>query len=77
MLDRMKDLGFKISTKAGMTVGIADILTLEEKHEILEKAHDTVEKITKSFRRGLITDDEDTNALSLYGMLPKMKSKEN
>ncbi|WP_240816981.1 hypothetical protein, partial [Listeria monocytogenes] len=39
MLDRMKDLGFKISTKAGMTVGIADILTLEEKHEILEKAH--------------------------------------
>lgn len=58
MLDRMKDLGFKISTKAGMTVGIADILTLEEKHEILEKAHDTVEKITKSFRRGLITDDE-------------------
>lgn len=58
MLDRMKDLGFKISTKAGMTVGIADILTLEEKHKILEKAHDTVEKITKSFRRGLITDDE-------------------
>lgn len=58
MLDRMKDLGFKISTKAGITVGIADILTLQEKPEILEKAHDKVEKITKQFRRGLITDDE-------------------
>lgn len=58
MLDRMKDLGFKISTKAGITVGIADILTLSEKGEILEEAHDMVEKITKQFRRGLITDEE-------------------
>lgn len=58
MLDRMKDLGFKISTKAGITVGIADILTLKEKPQILEQAHDKVEKITKQFRRGLITDDE-------------------
>ncbi|WP_163651670.1 DNA-directed RNA polymerase subunit beta' [Listeria sp. PSOL-1] len=58
MLDRMKDLGFKISTKAGITVGIADILVLPEKPEIIEKAHDTVEKITKQFRRGLITDTE-------------------
>ena len=36
MLDRMKDLGFKYSTKAGITVGVSDIVVLPEKEEILE-----------------------------------------
>ena len=58
MLDRMKDLGYKYSTKAGITVGIADIVVLEEKQEILDNAHLQVEKVTKQFRRGLITDEE-------------------
>ena len=35
MLDRMKDLGFKYSTKAGITVGVADIVVLAEKEEII------------------------------------------
>ncbi|MGO2082212.1 DNA-directed RNA polymerase subunit beta' [Vagococcus sp.] len=58
MLDRMKDLGYKHSTYAGMTVGIADIVVLHEKKDLIDKAHEQVEKITKQFRRGLITDDE-------------------
>ena len=58
MLDRMKDLGYKHSTMAGITVGIADIMVLEEKHDIIEEAHKQVANITKQFRRGLITDDE-------------------
>ena len=58
MLDRMKDLGYKHSTHAGITVGIADISVLNEKQGIIENAHKQVEKITKQFRRGLITDDE-------------------
>ncbi|UDP41268.1 DNA-directed RNA polymerase subunit beta' [Enterococcus faecium UC7251] len=58
MLDRMKDLGYKHSTHAGITVGIADISVLNEKQEIIENAHKQVETITKQFRRGLITDDE-------------------
>ena len=58
MLDKMKDLGYKISTRAGITVGIADILVLESKAEILERAHKKVDNIMKQFRRGLITDDE-------------------
>ncbi|MBP1043557.1 DNA-directed RNA polymerase subunit beta' [Vagococcus sp. BWB3-3] len=58
MLDRMKDLGYKHSTIAGMTVGIADIVVLHEKHEMIEDAHTKVENVTKQFRRGLITDDE-------------------
>ena len=36
MLDRMKDLGFKYSTKAGITVGVADIVVLAEKQEIIQ-----------------------------------------
>ncbi|EAG2874925.1 DNA-directed RNA polymerase subunit beta', partial [Listeria monocytogenes] len=58
MLDRMKDLGYSHSTMAGITVGIADIMNLHEKHEIIDNAHKQVETITKQFRRGLITDDE-------------------
>ncbi|GAF66195.1 putative RNA polymerase [Bacillus sp. TS-2] len=58
MLDRMKDLGFKYSTKAGITVGVADIVVLAEKKEILEEAEIKVDRITKQFRRGLITEEE-------------------
>ncbi|AEB31108.1 DNA-directed RNA polymerase subunit beta [Carnobacterium sp. 17-4] len=58
MLDRMKDLGYKYSTKAGITVGISDIVVLEEKQEILDNAHIQVDKVMKQFRRGLITDEE-------------------
>ncbi|WP_394239274.1 DNA-directed RNA polymerase subunit beta' [Niallia oryzisoli] len=58
MLDRMKDLGFKYSTKAGITVGVADIVVLGEKKEIIDEAHTKVENVMKQFRRGLITEDE-------------------
>ncbi|UQD50730.1 DNA-directed RNA polymerase subunit beta' [Bacillus methanolicus] len=58
MLDRMKDLGFKYSTKAGITVGIADIVVLGEKKQIIEEAERKVDNVIKQFRRGLITEDE-------------------
>ena len=58
MLDRMKDLGFRYSTKAGITVGVADIVVLAEKKEILAKAEEKVERVVKQFRRGLITEEE-------------------
>ncbi|WP_226038421.1 DNA-directed RNA polymerase subunit beta' [Aquibacillus saliphilus] len=58
MLDRMKDLGFKYSTKAGITVGVSDIVVLAEKEEILEEAQTRVDKVLKQFRRGLITEEE-------------------
>jgi DNA-directed RNA polymerase subunit beta' len=58
MLDRMKDLGFKYSTKAGITVGVADIVVLAEKKEIIDEAHIKVDNVMKQFRRGLITEDE-------------------
>ncbi|GGA88351.1 DNA-directed RNA polymerase subunit beta' [Ornithinibacillus halotolerans] len=58
MLDRMKDLGFSMSTTAGMTVGISDIVVLPEKEIILEEAQKKVDNVMKQFRRGLVTDEE-------------------
>jgi DNA-directed RNA polymerase subunit beta' len=58
MLDRMKDLGFKYSTKAGITVGVADIVVLQEKKQIIDEAQKKVDTVLKQFRRGLITEDE-------------------
>ncbi len=61
MLDRMKDLGFSYSTKAGMTVGVSDIVVLKEKPELLEEAQLKVDGVLRQFRRGLITDEERYN----------------
>ncbi|MBA9028879.1 MULTISPECIES: DNA-directed RNA polymerase subunit beta' [Bacillaceae] len=58
MLDRMKNLGFKHSTKAGITVGVSDIVVLGEKQQIIEEAQQKVDNVLKQFRRGLITEDE-------------------
>ncbi|MTH55135.1 DNA-directed RNA polymerase subunit beta' [Bacillus mangrovi] len=58
MLDRLKDLGFRYSTKAGITVGVADIVVLREKQEILTEAQAKVDNVLKQFRRGLITEEE-------------------
>ncbi|MBK3718864.1 DNA-directed RNA polymerase subunit beta' [Staphylococcus arlettae] len=61
MLDRMKDLGFKFSSKAGITVGVSDIVVLPDKQDILDEHEELVERITKQFNRGLITEDERYN----------------
>lgn len=58
MLDRLKDLGFKYSTLAGISISVADIETSENKHEIVEKSQKVVDTINKQYRRGLITDRE-------------------
>src|SRR5699024_10717564 len=58
MLDKMKDLGFSYSTKAGITVGVSDIVVLKEKGVLLDEAQLKVDNVLKQFRRGLITEDE-------------------
>ncbi|WP_444546880.1 DNA-directed RNA polymerase subunit beta' [Lederbergia panacisoli] len=58
MLDRMKNLGFKYSTKAGITVGVSDIVVLAEKETILNEAQNKVDNVMKQFKRGLITEEE-------------------
>ncbi|HDG4427673.1 TPA: DNA-directed RNA polymerase subunit beta' [Staphylococcus aureus] len=63
MLDRMKDLGFKFSSKAGITVGVADIVVLPDKQQILDEHEKLVDRITKQVNRGLITEEERYNAV--------------
>jgi len=61
MLDRMKDLGFHYSTKAGITVSISDIVVLPHKQELLDEAQKKVDTVQRQFRRGLITEEERYN----------------
>ena len=63
MLDKMKDLGFKESTKAGITIAMSDILTLDEKAEYIKEGEKEVKDIQKQYARGLITDEERHNKI--------------
>ena len=58
MLDKLKDLGFKYSTVAGITVSASDIVTTDKKAGIIDEANQLVAKINKQYARGLITDEE-------------------
>ncbi len=58
MLDDIKNLGFKFSTKGALTVSVSDMEIPAEKDAFLEEADKEVDKITKMFRRGLMTDEE-------------------
>ena len=58
MLDKLKDLGFKYSTVAGITVSVSDIKTSKQKQAIIDEGKEIVEKINKQFKRGLITEEE-------------------
>ncbi|MBF4500956.1 DNA-directed RNA polymerase subunit beta' [Savagea sp. SN6] len=66
MLDRLKDLGFKYSTRAGITIGISDIVVLPNKGEILDEAQLKVDRVMKQFRRGLITEEERYDRVISY-----------
>ena len=58
MLDRLKDLGFKYSTIAGITVSVADVRTSVKKPQIIADSNKLVDTINKQFARGLITEEE-------------------
>ncbi len=58
ILDRIKELGFTYSTKAGITIAVSDVTVPEEKDEILHEAEEKVQGVLKQYRRGLITDEE-------------------
>ena len=58
VLDAVKSIGYKYSTRAAMTVSISDMTVPPEKPEMIKQAQDTVDQITKNFKRGLITEEE-------------------
>ncbi|MFV0527477.1 MAG: DNA-directed RNA polymerase subunit beta', partial [Lachnospiraceae bacterium] len=61
VLDDIKSMGYKYSTRAALTVSISDMTVPEEKPALIQKAEDTVDLITKNFKRGLITEEERYN----------------
>ena len=63
VLDLIKAIGYKYSTRAAMTVSIADIIVPPQKKELLERGQDTVDQISKNYRRGLITEEERYRAV--------------
>lgn len=58
ILDRIKQIGFTYSTRAGITIAVADVIVPQEKAEILKESEEKVKVITNQYRRGLITNDE-------------------
>ncbi len=58
VLDDIKAMGYKYSTRAAMTVSISDMTVPAKKPEMIKQAQDTVDKITKNYKRGLITEEE-------------------
>lgn len=58
VLDKIKELGFHYSTKGAITISIADIIVPKKKAELIGEAEEEVDKFEKSYRRGLISDEE-------------------
>ncbi len=58
VLDRIKELGFRYSTKGAITISIEDVVVPESKEELISKTEEEVDKFEKSYRRGLISDEE-------------------
>ncbi|MCI6675376.1 MAG: DNA-directed RNA polymerase subunit beta', partial [Clostridiales bacterium] len=58
VLDAVKAMGYKYSTRAAMTVSISDMTVPPQKPELIKKAQDTVDLIAKNFKRGFITEEE-------------------
>ncbi|MCR4841444.1 MAG: DNA-directed RNA polymerase subunit beta' [Lachnospiraceae bacterium] len=58
ILDAVKALGYKYSTRAAMTVSVADMTVPASKQKILDEAQETVNRVTEGYRNGIITDDQ-------------------
>ena len=58
VLDNIKAMGYKYSTRAAMTVSISDMTVPPQKPQMIKEAQDTVDRITRNFKRGLITEEE-------------------
>jgi len=58
VLDDIKAMGYKYSTRAAMTVSISDMTVPPQKPQMIQDAQNTVDKITRNFKRGLITEEE-------------------
>jgi DNA-directed RNA polymerase subunit beta' len=60
MVDAVKDLGFQYATRSGITIAVSDLEVPEERAPILAEARNRVDEIDRQFRRGLLTEDEQS-----------------
>ncbi len=60
-LDRLKELGFTWATRAGVSIGITDMIIPDEKKLEIDKAYKEIDKVEKQYRNGIITDGERYN----------------
>ncbi|MBE6158405.1 MAG: DNA-directed RNA polymerase subunit beta' [Firmicutes bacterium] len=63
MLDKLKDLGFKYSTIAGISISMSDVITSSIKEDVINDTQEKVDKVQKQFARGLITEEERHNTV--------------
>ncbi len=63
VLDEIKSMGYKYSTRASISISVADITVPASKYEIISQAEHDVDKITRQFQRGLLTEDERYKAV--------------
>ena len=61
LADRLKDMGFRHATKAGISISIKDMVIPPSKEQLLKQAHDDVREIEEQYKNGLITDGERYN----------------
>lgn len=63
VLDKIKSLGFKYSTKGAVTISVSDMVIPEVKKRYLAETEDRIENIVRQYKRGLISDEERYNAV--------------
>ncbi len=63
MLDKLKELGFTEATKAGVSIGIDDMIVPKERDEQIEAAHKQIKEVEKQYRKGVITPGERYNKI--------------
>src|SRR5450432_3792829 len=62
-LDRLKELGFAEATKAGISIGISDMIIPKEKETELQNAYKSIKTVEQQYRKGIITDGERYNKI--------------
>ncbi len=63
ILDKIKALGFKYSTRGAITISVSDMVIPEIKKQYLQETENTIDNIVKQYKRGLISDDERYNSV--------------
>ncbi len=61
ILDQLKALGYVYATQSGISIGITDMIIPDDKHKIVDKAHDEIEGVREQYRKGVITEGERYN----------------